>query len=138
MELLGTIEPTPGTSSGRNEWISLIGTHPALAPVPPRQGINPFTRGQVEFNPPPDSAQVMVKGSEVGRITWAEDESQLLVAWARATSGERRSRCCGPARLEIPAVQCHLTPRWGACVEDKVPHSNSARAALSSTAERLS
>ena len=86
MELLGTIEPTPGTSSGRNEWISLIGTHPALAPVPPRQGINPFTRGQVEFNPPPDSAQVMVKGSEVGRITWAEDESQLLVAWARAGS----------------------------------------------------
>jgi hypothetical protein len=84
MDLLGTIEPTSDSSAGNSEWIALIGTHPSLAPIPPHQGINPFTKGQMQYKARPDSAQILVNGSKVGFITWAEDDSQLLVAWTNA------------------------------------------------------
>ena len=83
MDTLGTIEPTVGVTSGRSEWIALIDTHPSLAPVPPRQGINPFTKGPYLYKAPRDSARILLKGLEVGSITWAEDESQRLLVWSR-------------------------------------------------------
>ena len=86
MDSLGTILPTVGATTGRDEWISLIGVHPSLATVPDRQGINPFTKDPYLFKAPRDSARVLVAGTEVGNITWAEDELQLLVVWSVATA----------------------------------------------------
>ena len=82
MDLLGTIEPPAAATSGRAEWITLIGAHPALAPVQPVQGINPFTKEPYLYKPRPDSARVLLEGSQVGSISWAEDGSQLLVVWS--------------------------------------------------------
>ena len=82
MDLLGTIEPTAGASAGRNEWLTLVGTHPSLAPVPPRQGINPFTKESMQYKAAPDTARVLVEGSQVGCFSWAEDNPQVLAVWS--------------------------------------------------------
>jgi hypothetical protein len=82
MDLLGTIEPTAGTSAGGSEWLTLIGVHPSLARIPPRQGVDPFTREPMQYRAAPDAAHVLVEGSKVGCIGWAEDDSQVLVAWS--------------------------------------------------------
>jgi len=84
MDLLGTIEPTAETPTGKNAWIALIGVHAALAPLPSREGINPFTKEPMSYKAAPDSAQVISRGTEVGLIAWAEDNTQVLVAWAKA------------------------------------------------------
>src|SRR5215471_360471 len=86
MDLLGTIEPKAGTTSGQDEWISLIGAHPSLASVPARLGINPFTKGPYLYKARPDTARVLVEGLAVGSIEWAQDESQRLVVWSDAAA----------------------------------------------------
>ena len=87
MDLLGTIEPIAGTTFGRSEWISLIGAHPALAPVQPLLGINPFTKRPHLYKAPRDFARVLVEGSQVGSIAWAEDGSEVLVVWSAPAAG---------------------------------------------------
>jgi hypothetical protein len=89
MTSLGRIEASPeaaGIDQGR--WIALIGSHRSLAPVPPRQGINPFTREQTEFRAPATSAIVSIEGTVVGSICWAMDGSPMLVVDARDESAE--------------------------------------------------
>src|SRR5262245_10762396 len=102
MDLLGTIAPALAATSGRDDWISLIGVHPSLAPVPARQGINPFTKGPYLFKAPRDSARVMVADAEVGSIVWAEDESQMLVVWSTATE-----------RAQVASVAIDVASRLG-------------------------
>jgi hypothetical protein len=102
MDLLGTIEPTAATSAGRNEWLTLVGTHPSLAPVPPRQGINPFTKEPMQYKAAPDTARVLVEGSEVGYFAWAEDDSQVLAVWSDAG-----------AEKQVSAVASDVAARLG-------------------------
>jgi hypothetical protein len=79
MDLLGTIEAADGATAGRNEWIALIGAHSSLAPVPPRRGINPFTKEPHNYAAAPDSARILLDGVEVGAIHWAQDQSNRLL-----------------------------------------------------------
>jgi len=44
MDLVGTIRLGDGATAERNTWVALIYAHSFLAPVAPRQGVNPFTK----------------------------------------------------------------------------------------------
>jgi hypothetical protein len=81
MELLGTIEPAAGDAMHRDGWIALIGSHPSLAPVQPRQGINPFTKLPDIYQAATDSAIVLPDDAKEGAIHWAMDDSHRLVVW---------------------------------------------------------
>jgi hypothetical protein len=48
MVLIGHIEASGGIES--DKWLALIKSHHALANVPPRKGVNPFTREPCELN----------------------------------------------------------------------------------------
>jgi hypothetical protein len=81
-ELIGTIEPLPGSVAGKAEWVALIKAHASLGAVEPKQGINPFTKKPTVLEPRPDIARVLVDGKDVGSIHWAMDNSYQLVVWA--------------------------------------------------------
>ena len=57
-----------------NRWTQVIARHPHLAPVPAREGMNPFTRAPFTYRAHPGDAQVVVAGEQVGRMTWAQDD----------------------------------------------------------------
>jgi hypothetical protein len=82
MEFIGRIEPEPGGRLTKSEWVALIERHPQLARIAPREGINPFTQKPVMIEAPPTSARVLSSGTEIGSISWAEDDSELLNVWA--------------------------------------------------------
>ena len=85
-ELVGTIEPNPGSLAGKSEWIALIGVHSALALREPKQGVNPFTKAPMSFKPHPDAARVVVDGTQVGSIHWAMDDSRRLIVWSETAA----------------------------------------------------
>lgn len=86
-ELLGTIRPTADSLKGKEEWMSLIGTHSSLEPVEPKPGINPFTKNSMVFKPSPDVADVLVDAVKAGVIHWALDGSRQLVVWSEPEVG---------------------------------------------------
>ena len=86
MELLGTIEPNTEVATGKPEWIRLIEAHPELSPVPPKEGINPFTRDPYLYRARPDTARVVAEVGQLGLIEWAQDESRRLVVWSNPGS----------------------------------------------------
>jgi hypothetical protein len=82
--VIGQIEaspPTPGID--QRKWLSLIGSSRRLAPVPPRQGGNPFTGKGMELRAPATTANVMIDDTEVGVIYWAMDGSPILIVDAQ-------------------------------------------------------
>lgn len=81
-DLLGTIEPDLGSIAGKDEWIALVKVHPLLALCEPKQGINPFTKAPMIFQPHPDHARVIVDDTQVGSIHWAMDDSRRLIVWS--------------------------------------------------------
>jgi len=89
MELLGTIEPAAGDAMHRDGWIALIDAHPSLAPVQPRQGINPFTKLPHIYQAAPDSAIVLLDDAKEGAIHWAMDDSHRLLVWSMPNSRAR-------------------------------------------------
>jgi len=62
-----------------SEWMGLIDSHRALRHVPPKMGVNPFTRKSCEFKAPASSAQVAANSARVGGIQWAMDGSPYLL-----------------------------------------------------------
>ena len=68
----------PGFDQAR--WIALIGQHPGLSVLPPRQGINPFTREPMLFQAK-DVALVTASGKQLGAMDWAPDDSQQISVW---------------------------------------------------------
>lgn len=81
MEFMGEILGKSGSPGiDRRHRIGLIREHPDLAPPRPREGINPFTKGPITFQPRPNVAQVIVGGEEAGTMSWAEDDSGLINA----------------------------------------------------------
>jgi hypothetical protein len=79
MDFVGEIvrEPDP-PGIDRQRWIDLIREHPNLVPPQPREGISPFTKRSMTINPPPDVARVIIDGEEVGVMSWALDDSNLI------------------------------------------------------------
>ena len=85
MEFLGDIVATPDPPGVDLErWKQVIAEHPNLAAVPPRIGINPFTRGPHTYYPHPGTAWVRVEGEDVGMMGWAEDGTNQITVWGRA------------------------------------------------------
>lgn len=103
-DLLGTIEPGLDSAAGKDEWIALIGVHSALALYEPKQGINPFTKAPMLFKPHPDTARVVVEGTQVGSIHWAMDDSRRLVVWAEPA-----------AKAGVVAIANEVASRLGWC-----------------------
>lgn len=79
MQPLGTIEPLGELITGRDDWIRVVAEHAQLSPFPARMGINPFTKGPMEFKAKPDTARVVTAQGEIGSIYWALDDSRRLV-----------------------------------------------------------
>ena len=80
MDFIGEILSDPDPPGIVNQrWIELIREHPNLEPVPPRQGINPFTKKPFVYRPRPDVARVVLGGKYVGLMSWAEDGSNRVV-----------------------------------------------------------
>jgi hypothetical protein len=74
MNLLGSITASPdppGVDATR--WMQFIAEHPNLRSHPPKLGLNPFTRGPQLYRPDPRSARIVIKGREIGAMSWAED-----------------------------------------------------------------
>ena len=102
MTSLGTIERDHSSATGRTEWIHLIDSHPQLSQVADKQGINPFTKGAMEYKAARDCAHVLVEGIEIGMIHWAMDDSQRLVVWSAAG-----------AEAQVAAVAENVASRLG-------------------------
>ena len=88
-ELVGTIEPEPGSLAGKDEWIALNSAHSALASVAPKQGTNPFSRKPMVYSPSPDAATVVVDGTTIGAIHWAMNDSRQLIVWSEPEAKNR-------------------------------------------------
>jgi hypothetical protein len=79
MQYIGLIEwPNGASEVDRQRWLKLIDTHGSLAQVPPRSGINPFTRKPTQVYAPRSTATVVIRGAEVGNIGWSQDDSPAL------------------------------------------------------------
>jgi hypothetical protein len=74
-EILSEPDP-PGINKQR--WLEIIREHPNLAPIPPKKGINPFTRESMLIHAATGSVLVVVDGSEVGSMGWALDGSNKI------------------------------------------------------------
>jgi hypothetical protein len=93
MEYIGLIKWPNGPSEvDRQRWLELIDTHGSLAHVPPRSGINPFTRKPTLAHAPRSTAIVLIDSVEVGSIGWSEDESPALVVNAKEGANEQVCR----------------------------------------------
>jgi hypothetical protein len=79
MNLIGEIvrEPDPPGIDNRR-WIDLIREHPNLVPPEAREATSPFTKRPMIIRPLPDVARVVVDGQEVGAMSWALDDSNLI------------------------------------------------------------
>jgi hypothetical protein len=62
----------------RQQWITLISYHPNLVIGQPREMMNPFTRQPITLPPRRDVAHVIIDGKDVGLMSWAEDDSNLI------------------------------------------------------------
>jgi hypothetical protein len=70
-------EPDPPGIDNRR-WIDLIREHPNLVPPDTQEATSPFTKRRMVIKPLPDVARVIVDGKNVGSMSWALDESNLI------------------------------------------------------------
>ncbi len=85
MDLIGEIvrEPDP-PGLDKRQWIDLIQKHPQLVALEPREAINPFTKKITIVPPRTDVARVLQDGDEIGLMSWAEDDSNLINVFGEA------------------------------------------------------
>jgi len=87
MDFIGEISVEPrSTSFTKNQWIDVIRVHPNLVSIPPREGINPFTKERVTFPARLNAAHVVVDGKNVGSMSWAEDDSARIIVFGEPQS----------------------------------------------------
>ena len=91
----------PGLEQAR--WIDLIGEHPNLSVLPPRQGVNPFTREPMVFQAK-DVALVNQYGKPLGAMDWAPDDSLQVSVWIDE----------GAAAAALDAIASDVAERLGA------------------------
>ncbi len=72
--------PTP-PGVDQQRWIETISKHPALASFAPSRGINPVTKQPTDYPPHPAAARVLVDGNDVGRMEWAQDDSNPIAVF---------------------------------------------------------
>jgi len=84
MLIIGEIVAPTGIDS--DKWLALIKSHGALSNVPPRKGINPFSRQPCEYNAPASSALVQKGGADIGSIYGAMDASPILIVQSQEDS----------------------------------------------------
>ena len=84
MLIIGEIVASTGIES--DKWIALIKSHGALANVPPRKGINPFTHQPCEYKASSSTALVQKGGADIGSIYWAMDGSPMLIVQSQEDS----------------------------------------------------
>ncbi len=70
-------EPDP-PGIDKQQWVNLIREHLNLVPPEPREGINPFTKKSMIIKPTSDVTDIVIDGKEVGVMSWALDESNLI------------------------------------------------------------
>jgi hypothetical protein len=90
MVIVGEIGASGGIEA--DKWLALIKSHEALANVPPRMGVNPFTRQPCEYKAPESSAVIHKAGADIGGIHWAMDGSPILVVEAHEDSIDAAAR----------------------------------------------
>jgi hypothetical protein len=72
MDIIGVIRAVPDPPGVEERaWIDLIGKHPALSAVPPRNATNPFTGKPMPVSAKSSTARVTVDGAEVGMMSWS-------------------------------------------------------------------
>jgi hypothetical protein len=85
MDFIGEILSEPARPViEKQRWIDLIREHPNLDCVLPREGINPFTRKPMVIRARPDEARIVVDSKDVGSMSWAEDDSNLINVFGEA------------------------------------------------------
>ncbi len=67
-----------GNDKGPDDWLAVIAENNALVGIPPREGINPFSKEKVMIHAPKTTAHIMVDNQVEGTVSWAEDGSSLL------------------------------------------------------------
>jgi hypothetical protein len=90
LTIIGEIGASGGIEA--DKWLALISSHDALANVPPRMGINPFTRQRCEYKTPASSALIRQSDADIGLIYSAMDGSPKLIVQAREDSVDAVSR----------------------------------------------
>ena len=79
MNFRGTITKIPDPPGvDFDRWRQVIAAHPNLQPVAPKMGLNPFTKEPLLYRPHPGTTWVMVAGSQVGMMSWAEDGTNKI------------------------------------------------------------
>jgi len=108
--VIATASDPPGVDQQR--WIDSISKHPALAPVAPRSGINPFTKQPQLYAAHPAAARVIVHGNDVGTMSWAQDDSNQIDVF-------------GPADLVAPVAE-EIAALLGATFKPELPRAPEA------------
>lgn len=85
---------TGGDGIPLEEWLKVISESPGLLPVPPREGINPFTRTPAMFHAAPGS---VFFDSPAGRCTVTSENGQV-----------RAEVSCPEARVRLERIAARL------------------------------
>lgn len=81
MEVNGTIVAAAESPPlDRDRWRALCKSHPNLEAYPSVFKRNPFKPGEtMELRAPSDSVRIMISGCESGSMSWATDESPMIM-----------------------------------------------------------
>lgn len=79
MEHVGHIESSDDAQPlTYDAWLAFIAATDDLHGIPPREGINPFTREPTLFRSPEDSVRLVRDDAEIGFFAWAQDDSAAV------------------------------------------------------------
>ena len=79
MEHIGHIESADDTQPlSYDAWLAVIAESDDLHAIPPREGINPFTRKPTLFYAAEDSVRLIRDDTHIGSFAWAQDKSAAV------------------------------------------------------------
>jgi hypothetical protein len=80
MDVCGTISKAPDPPGvDIDDWVRVARSHPDLCSVEPVVGLNPFTKESMTYRPHPGDVWIVVDGSPVGIMSWAEYGANEIV-----------------------------------------------------------
>ena len=87
------ISAASGAELTEQTWLCVIEADPRLTSPGPVRVLNPFKPGEeMVVNPSPLSVSVVLDGETLGSLSWAEDESQAVIASCKTEETEARMR----------------------------------------------